>query len=210
MPGYNDKRMLCGLGLKGRLGAILLTSLVVLLSGCEALMPMEDVDEEPGAYNDGSQTGSTQAGQSDLNVQQAKASLAFSKSRNIESTLFIDNMRASVSLQATVNALSPPGGAKRDDALLKEGYRFQFRSINKEEVSIGNVIIQADGQTVVVEPGSALIPSGQGYTMLVDLNNSRRVNPYKNATLTFDYQGRSVNVILREHQLVDVFETAMR
>lgn len=122
--------------------------------------------------------------------------------RYIESTLFFDDEKASVSLRAAVHSPSVSNPSATVLPLVS-GYQFQFRSVNDTAVPTGNVAIKSDGDMIVVEAGHAFIPSGKGVTFVLGLKDSRRVNAASDAILLFDYKNKLHQVIIHQHQLIE-------
>ena len=110
-----------------------------------------------------------------------------------DSTLFFDEVRASLSMRATLKQ-----GA---DNLLKN-YKFQFRSRRDLPVKINNIAITVAGKRIVLEPGTLYLPKNKSLTFELSTADSQLIQNQSQATLLFDYERVTKVALIEGHKLV--------
>ncbi|TQV67004.1 hypothetical protein FKG94_26410 [Exilibacterium tricleocarpae] len=118
----------------------------------------------------------------------------------IDSTLLLDRKSASVSLRAIL------GSPRQGRHMALRQYKVQFRNAGPGAVSISEVMLQTGATTVPIEMGSAVVPTGKGYTLSFSRQALNQVDPREDAFLTFRYEGRRFQALIHGHQLVYVVE----
>ena len=112
---------------------------------------------------------------------------------HVDSTMYFAQRTASVSMRATFN--------RQGRTSLVDGYKFQFRSIDEKPAFLNSVSIIAGGKRIFLEEGQIVLPTGQGVTLQLSLEDSNFIAAFPSALLQFRHNRESQIYAIELHQL---------
>jgi len=115
-----------------------------------------------------------------------------------DSTVYFADNTASLSMRASFESDS-----QSYHQTLTEGYKFQFRSIQKRNILISQVSIISGGEKINVSTNRFLLPPQQGITLSLSLEDTRRIAQQDEAILRFKYEGDSQLMSIKAHRLLE-------
>jgi uncharacterized lipoprotein YajG len=113
-----------------------------------------------------------------------------------DSTVYFAKKTASISMRASFSNTS--GGVQQS---LVDGYKLQFRSIQKRNISIRRVSIIAGGKKIILSEQGFLLPPHQGATLPISIEDTHFIAQQEDAVLRFKYEGESQLMTIRQHRL---------
>lgn len=113
-----------------------------------------------------------------------------------DSTVYFAGKRASISMRASFT-----NTANGTEQSLVNGYKLQFRSIEKRNVSITQVSIIAGGKKISLNERGFLLPPSRGATLEVSMEDTRYITESADALLRFKYEGESQLMVIKNHSL---------
>ena len=116
----------------------------------------------------------------------------------LDSTLFFDEIHASLSMRATFKRSTFEKGA---DGLV-ENYKFQFRSRRDLPVKISNIAIIVAGKRIFLESGTSYLPKNKPLIFTLSTADSQFIQDQPQAIFLFEYQNDSKAVLIEGHKLV--------
>ncbi|MFT6101903.1 MAG: hypothetical protein ACJATV_000343 [Granulosicoccus sp.] len=123
-----------------------------------------------------------------------------------ESTLYFSNKTASISMRASFTNIS---SNEADRALnkplivqpLAEGYKLQFRTINKDNLLINQASIIVGGRKILVAKGAFFVPYNKGVTLSLSLEDTQYIRQHDNAILGINYDKESLLITIKNHKI---------
>ena len=115
-----------------------------------------------------------------------------------DSTVYFADKTASLSMRATFESEN-----QSHQQELTRGYKFQFRSIQKRNVSISQVSIIAGGKKINLSENRFLLPPQKGITLNLSLEDTHYIDQQQDAILRFKYEGESQLMSLKGHRLIE-------
>lgn len=121
-----------------------------------------------------------------------------------DSTVYFANKTASISLRASLLNTIPSNKESNHPLVIQpltKGYQLQFRSINKENISISQASIVAGGKKITISDAAFFIPYNQGITLSLSLEDTQYISQQSDAVLRFKYNNHSVIITLSNHTI---------
>lgn len=121
-----------------------------------------------------------------------------------DSTVYFAKRTASVSMRASFkNTIARGNNLQQPLKIqpLNNGYKFQFRTVRKDNVAIGKVDVIAGGKRIVVSNEKVFLPANQGLTLTLSLADSLFTSEKDDAILAFTFNGNSYLVNIKDHQI---------
>jgi len=123
-----------------------------------------------------------------------------------ESTLYFANKTASISMRASfTNTSSNEANGARSKPLivqpLAEGYKLQFRTINKDNLLINQASIIVGGRKIPIAKGAFFVPYNKGVTLSLSLEDTQYISQHDNATLGINYDDESLLMTIKNHKI---------
>jgi len=84
---------------------------------------------------------------------------------------------------------------------MDQGYKFQFRTISTRPVFLNSISVIAGGKRIFLEEGQIVLPSQQGITLTLPLEDSLFISKYPSALLQFRQNNVSQIFAIELHQL---------
>ncbi len=110
----------------------------------------------------------------------------------VDSTEYFAERTGSISMRATFS---------KEKSAMAEGYKFQFRTISSRPVFLNSISIVAGGKRIFIEEGQIVLPSGQGVTLELSLEDSLFISQFPSTLLQFRQNNISEIFAIELHQL---------
>ena len=163
--------------------------MLTLLTGCQ----------NQGAITESGNQADNETGESTITNKESSTNAAIFYQ---DSTVYFAEESASISMRASfLNQLQEQG--EQVIQPFAQGYRLQFRSLEEPPPSLGTVAIIAGGRKIELTGSSIIIPSKQGITFSISLENTRFISEQSDSVLQFKYQGESYFMLINDHRLSD-------
>ncbi len=121
-----------------------------------------------------------------------------------DSTRYFLNKTGSVSMRATLkNTITADGNTQKPLVIqpLSEGYKLQFRTIQKNNMTIDSASIVAGGRCIPIIDTAFIVSPQKGITWQLSLQDTQFIHQQSNAVLRFKADGDSFRFAIKNHQL---------
>lgn len=110
----------------------------------------------------------------------------------VSSTEYFADRTSSISMRAAFS---------KTDSKMAEGYRFQFRTINKGAVFLDSISVIAGGKRIFLEENQIVLPPDRGLTLQLPMEDSLFVAKFPTTLLQFRQNNVSYIFAIELHQL---------
>lgn len=111
----------------------------------------------------------------------------------VDSTLFFNDRKSSISLRATFD--------KETSFKMQKGYTFQFRTIAEKPIFLSSVSIIAGGKRFFLKKGQLLLSPQESITLNLSVEDSVFAASFQKVLLQFRQNNASEIFIIESHQL---------
>jgi hypothetical protein len=119
-----------------------------------------------------------------------------------ESTVYFANKTASISMRASFTNM--PNNKVSGPLIVQplvDGYKLQFRTLNKDHLLINQASIIVGGKKIIIANDAFFVPYNKAINLSLSLEDTQYISQHDNAILGFSYANESLVMMIKNHKL---------